>query len=97
MTHYEDKDVEEFYGHLDNIIAKTPKKGVIIVQGDWYTKPGPKAYEHWAGTVGMFGQGGPKTEALGYWNVYTVTDLLWQTLSICTENPEQQCGMVQTA
>ena len=49
---HEDEDVKQFYKQLDNIIAKTPKKHILVVQGDWYARVGPDAYQHWAGTVG---------------------------------------------
>ena len=57
ITDHEEKDAEECYEQLDNIITETPKKDVIIVQGDWKTKAGPSVYEHWAGTVGKYGLG----------------------------------------
>ena len=46
MTDYEDIDVAEFYEKLENIIAKTPKKDIITVQGDWNAQAGPNTYEH---------------------------------------------------
>ena len=45
------------YKQLDRIIAKTPKKDVLAVQGNWNAKVGPDAYQLWAGTVGRFGIG----------------------------------------
>ena len=38
-------------------MAKTPKKDILIVQGNWNTKEDPDTYHHWAGTVGRFGIG----------------------------------------
>ena len=52
-----DEEVQLFYKQLDSIIAKTPKKDILVVQGDWNAKVGPDAYLHWAGTVGRFGIG----------------------------------------
>ena len=51
------EEVQLFYKQLDSIIAKTPKKDILVVQGDWNAKVGPDAYRHWAGTVGRFGIG----------------------------------------
>lgn len=56
-TDHDDDEVEAFYDQLDNIIAKVPKKDILIVMGDWNAKIGPDAYQHWAGTVGKFGHG----------------------------------------
>ena len=54
---HEDEGVEQFYKQLDSILAKTPRKGILVVQADWNAKAGPDAYQHWAGTVGRFGIG----------------------------------------
>ena len=52
-----DEEVEEFYEELEETIKKTPKKDLLIVQGDFNAKVGPDAYNQWAGTVGQFGIG----------------------------------------
>ena len=31
---HEDEEVEQFYDRLDSTIAKTPKKDIVVVQGD---------------------------------------------------------------
>ena len=54
---HEDEEVKRLYKQLDRIIAKTPKKDVLAVQGNWNAKVGPDAYQLWAGTVGRFGIG----------------------------------------
>ena len=53
-TDHDDEEVEEFYAQLENTISKTPKKDIIIVQGDWNAQVGPDAHQQWAGTVGRF-------------------------------------------
>ena len=52
---HEEEEVKHFHDQLDSIIAKTPKKDILVVQGDWNAKVSPGAYQHWAGTVGRFG------------------------------------------
>jgi exonuclease III len=54
---YEDEEIEKFYEEIERIIAKVPKKDILIVQGDWNAKVGPDAYKDWSGTVGRFGAG----------------------------------------
>ena len=54
---HEDGEVEQFYEQLDNITAKTPRKDVLVVQGDRNAKVDPDAYPHWAGTVRRFSIG----------------------------------------
>ena len=56
-SHHEDEKVEQFYEQLDSVIAKAPKKDILVVQCDWNAKVGRHAYQHWAGTVGRFGIG----------------------------------------
>ena len=34
-SEHEDEEVKQFYEQLDSIIAKTPRKDVLVVQGDW--------------------------------------------------------------
>ena len=54
---HEDEAVEQFYEQTDSMIAKTPKKDILLVQGDWHAKVSPDAYQHWAETVGRSGIG----------------------------------------
>ena len=54
---HEDEEVENFCQQLGSIVAKTPKKDIFEVQGDWNAKVGSDAYQHWAWTVGRFGIG----------------------------------------
>ena len=42
--YHEDEEVDQFYEQLDSIVAKTPKKDILVVQGDWNAKVGPEAY-----------------------------------------------------
>ena len=44
---YDDKEIEEFYDQLQNVINQTPKKDVLVVQGDWNAKVGKDARENW--------------------------------------------------
>ena len=55
QVHAPTSDHEQFYKQLDSIKAKTPKKDLLVVQGDWNAEVGPDAYQHWAGTIGRFG------------------------------------------
>ena len=34
MSDYDDNEIEEFYDQLQNVIAQTPMKDVLVVQGD---------------------------------------------------------------
>ena len=49
-----DKEVKQFYEQLNSIIAQTPRKDILVVQGDWNAEAGSEEYQHWAGTVTRF-------------------------------------------
>ena len=47
-----DNELEEFYDQLQNVIGQTPKKDILVVQGDWNAKVGRDAHENWRGICG---------------------------------------------
>ena len=47
-------DVEDFYEQLQEVLDQTPKKDILVVQGDWNAKIGEDAYENWIGTCGRY-------------------------------------------
>ena len=49
---YSDEDIEDFYEQLQEVLDQTPKKDILVVQGDWNAKIGEDAYENWKGTCG---------------------------------------------
>ena len=49
---YDDKEVEKFYDQLQNVIDQTPKKNILIVQGDLNAVVGKDAHENWQGICG---------------------------------------------
>ena len=46
---YDDNEMEEFYDQLQNVIVETPKKNILVVQGDWNAKVGKDACGNWQG------------------------------------------------
>ncbi|WP_419587757.1 hypothetical protein, partial [Thiolapillus sp.] len=44
---YDDNKMEEFYDQLQNVIDQTPKKDILVVQGDWNAKVGRDACGNW--------------------------------------------------
>ena len=51
---YDDSEVEDFYGQLQEVIEKAPKKDNLIVLGDWSAKEGKNARTNWQDTCGPF-------------------------------------------
>ena len=53
-TDYSDEEVEDFYEQLQEVLDKTPKTDILVVQGDWNAKVGEDAYQYWEGTCGKY-------------------------------------------
>ncbi|XP_035828272.1 craniofacial development protein 2-like [Aplysia californica] len=53
MSDYNEQAVKGFYDQIQEVIDQTPKKDIIVVQGDWNTKVGKDAYKNWKGTCGQ--------------------------------------------
>ena len=51
-SNYSDDDVEYIYEELQRVLDKTPKKDILVVQGDWNAKTGEEACKDWKGTCG---------------------------------------------
>ena len=43
---------EYFYEELQKVLDKTPKKDILVVQGDWNAKIGEEACKDWKGICG---------------------------------------------
>ena len=51
---YDDNKIAELYDQLQNVIDQTPKKDILVVQGDWNAKVGRNACGNWQGICGPF-------------------------------------------
>ena len=51
---HDDNEIEEFYDQLQNVIDQTPRKDILVVQGDWNAKVGRDACGNWHGICGPF-------------------------------------------
>ena len=49
---YGDNEIEQFYVQLQNVIDQTPKKGILVVQGDWNENVGKDTCETCQGICG---------------------------------------------
>ena len=50
----DDNEIEEFYDQLQNVIDRTPKKNILVVQGDWNATVGRDACGNLQGICGPF-------------------------------------------
>ena len=51
---YDDNKILEFKDQLQNVIDQTPKKDILVVQGDWKAKVGRDACGNWQDICGPF-------------------------------------------
>lgn len=51
-TTHSDEEVEDFYEQLQEIIDQSPKKDIIVVQGDWNAKVGKDSQKEWQNICG---------------------------------------------
>ena len=51
---YDDNEIEESQDQLQNVIDQTPKKDILVVQGDSNAKEGRDACGNWQGICGPF-------------------------------------------
>ena len=51
---YDDNKIEEFFEQLQNVIDQTPKKDILVAQGDWNAEVGWHACGNWQGICGPF-------------------------------------------
>ena len=51
---HDDSEVDHFYQQLLETIVKTPKKDILVVQGDWNAKVGKDAQADWGEVCGPY-------------------------------------------
>ena len=51
---HDDNEVDNFYRQLQEIINQTPKKDILVVQGDWNAKVGRDAQAEWGDVCGPY-------------------------------------------
>ena len=96
MSDYEDNEMEEFYDQLQNVIDQTPKKDILLVQGDWNAKLGKDARGNWQGICGPFCSDDTNEKGLRLLEFATFNDLvLAKTHLVITRHPEDGHGIAQ--
>ena len=76
MSDYNYNNIEEFCDQLQNVIDQTPKKDILIVQGDWNAKVGKDACENWQGICGPFCNNDTNERGLRLLEFATFNDLV---------------------
>ena len=79
MSDYNYNNIEEFCDQLQNVIDQTPKKDILVVQGDWNEKVGKDACGNWQGICGPFCNDDTNERGLRL-SLPPLTILCWQTL-----------------
>ena len=89
---YDDNKIEEFYDQLLNVVDQTPKKDILVVQGDWNAKPGRDACGNWQGICGPFCNDDTNERGL---RLLEFAILCWRTHLVITRHPEDGHGIAQ--
>ena len=90
---YDDNKIEEFYDQLQNVIHQTPKKDILVVQGDWNAKVGKYACRNWQCVCGPYAMTTQMREDSDFWSLPLLTILCWRTLLVITKHPEDGPGI----
>ena len=56
ISGHDDSEVDYFYQQLQETIDQTPKKDILVVQGDWNAKVGKDAQADWGEVCGRVGK-----------------------------------------
>ena len=90
---YDDNQIEEFYDQLQNVIDQTPKKDILVEQGDGMQKwarllmtTGKAFVDPSAMTKQMRGDSDSSSKL-------PLTILCWRTLLVITKHPEDGHGI----
>ena len=62
---------------LQNVIDQTPKKDILVVQGDWNAEVGKDAYENWQGIFRPFCNDDTNERGLRHFEFVTINDLVF--------------------
>ena len=92
---YDDNEIEAFYSQLLTVIDQTPKKDILVMQGDWDAKMGRDACGNWQGICGPFCNDDTNEKGLRLLELSTFMILCWQTLLVITKHPEDGPGSAQ--
>ena len=72
----DDNELKKVSDQLQNVIGQTPKKNILVVQGDWNTKVGKDAYENLEGICGPFCNDDTNERGLRFLEFATFNDLV---------------------
>ena len=77
---YDDNEIEEFYDQLQNVIDKTPKEDILVVQGYWNAKVGKGACGNRQGICGPFCNDDTNERGLRLLEFATFNDLVFANI-----------------
>ena len=92
---YDDNEIEYFYDQPQNVIDQTPKKDILVVQGDLNAKVGKDACGNWQSICGPFCSDDTNERGLRHLEFATFNDLLLANILFVTKPPEDGPGIAQ--
>ena len=95
MSDYDDNEIDEFYDQLQNVPDQTPKKDILVVQGDWNAKVSKDACGNLKAIVDPSAMMTQMRGDSDFWSLLPLTTLCWRTLLVITKHPEDGPGIGQ--
>ena len=92
---YDDNETKEFYDQPQNVIYQTPKKDILVMQGDWNAKWSRMFVETGKAFVDPSAMMTQMREDSDFWSLPPLTILCWRNLLVITKHPEDGHGIAQ--
>ena len=86
-SNYDDTEIEAFYDQLQEVFDETPKKDILIAQGDWNAKIGEDATKDWKGICGSYSNSQTNERGLLLLEFASSNDLFLKEYSSQQDNP----------
>ena len=93
---HDDNEVDNFYRQLQEIIDQTPKKDILVVQGDWNAKVGRDAQADLGDVCGPYCNAETNERGLRLLEFATFNNLVLTNTLGPTNHPEGGHGISQT-
>ena len=92
---HDDSEVDHFYQQLQETIDQTPKKDILVVQGDWNAKVGKDAQADWGEVCGPYCHVETNERGHRLLEFATFNNLVLTNTRALTNHPEDGHGTAQ--
>ena len=91
----DDNELKKVSDQLQNVIGLTPKKNILVVQGDWNTKVSKNACGNWQDICGPFCNDDTNERGLRLLEFATFDDFVLVNTFVITKHPEDRPRIAQ--